>query len=59
MYSALKISVSRYIGHVFCSFGSKVMVWAFLVGEMCEVGAFQPSSTVNFGLCPHFLQPLW
>ena len=58
MYSALKISVSRYIGHVFALSVQRLWFGPFLVGEMCEVGAFQPSSTVNFGLCPHFLQPL-
>ena len=42
-----KISASRYIGHVSYSFGSKIMVLAFLVAailEICKLGIFHPGT---------------
>ena len=48
MNSAPQISVSRYIGHVSHSFGSKVMVLAFFVAailEICKLGVFHPQET--------------
>ena len=50
MNSLIKISVSRYIGHVSYSFGSKVMVLAFLVAAILEICTFKyPSPPGNLG----------